>query len=179
MLREGVAVWRALLARMQADPMTVLLSRMIRAELLIVMSRPLARALFTGDSELLGKLAEGDLVRQTRQRAPAPEFLTMLRDMGLLRSDMSLAMQIYALSATASGFYFADSMIPAEDQIPLEQKADALAQIVHLAFEPETPPSLATLEEVIVPQMTRFLEQICSYCEQQMQERMVSSSSHA
>jgi AcrR family transcriptional regulator len=175
MLREAVAVWRALLERMKADPMEVLISRMLRSALLVVMSRPLARALFTGDSELLGKLAQGSLVQQTRKMSPKPEFLVMLRNMGLLRSDMSLPMQEYALGATVTGFYFADPMIAHEDQTPLEEKADALAQVVRLAFEPETPPSLATLQEVIVPQMQQYLEQICSYCEQQMQERMLSS----
>ena len=139
------------------------------------MSRPLARALFTGDSELLGKLAQGSLVQQTRQMAPTPQFLTMLRTMGLLRSDMSLPQQGYALSATVTGFYFADPMMTDEAQLSLEEKADALAQIVHSAFEPETPPSSTTLQEIIVPQIGQYLEQICRYCEQQMQERMVSS----
>src|SRR5687768_9951480 len=58
LLREVVAIWRELLARVRADPTEVLFHRVMRSLMLIALPRPLARALFTGDRELLGKLAQ-------------------------------------------------------------------------------------------------------------------------
>src|SRR5437868_11382308 len=46
-LREAVVVWRELQSRILADPEEVLIHRMMRSMFIIVMSRPLAKALFT------------------------------------------------------------------------------------------------------------------------------------
>jgi AcrR family transcriptional regulator len=62
-LREVVALWRALIERVRADPTEVRFHRVMRAMLLTAMSRPLARGLFTGDRELLGKLVERGFAR--------------------------------------------------------------------------------------------------------------------
>ena len=110
---------------------------------------------------------------QTRQMADPKEFLSLLRDMGLLRADVDLSMQLYAFAATVTGFYLTDPLIADEDQVSLETKAQALAQTIQDAFEPETPPSPVALREEVAPRMILFLEQICDFCEQQMQERMV------
>src|SRR5262249_51990739 len=69
-LREAVTVWRALQRRIAVDPEEVLIHRMMRSMLTYVMSRPLARALFTGDSELLGKMTQNHVIGQTSNMAP-------------------------------------------------------------------------------------------------------------
>ncbi len=173
MLREGVAIWREMLELIRADPMEIVLSRMVRSELLIVMKRPLARAMFMGDSELLGKLEQGEVMQQLRQRAPTREFLLMMRNAGLLRSDMSLSLQLYAISASATGFFLIDSFLEDGEQLSLEEKAEALAQTVHFAFEPETFPPISVLLTEVVPKVTQAFEYVCEYCEQQMQHRTV------
>jgi AcrR family transcriptional regulator len=173
MLREAIAVWRELQQKMLADPEEVLLHRMMRSMLLVVMGRPLARALFTGDSELLGKMAQSGTARQAGNIAPSKDFLHMLRELGLLRTDMDLAAQTYALSATVTGFCLADPLLSEEEQIPLEAKGDALARTLRLAFEPETLPSPAFLREKVTPIVMQIFEQVCTYCEQQIQNRMV------
>ncbi|MBO0795802.1 MAG: TetR/AcrR family transcriptional regulator [Ktedonobacteraceae bacterium] len=170
MLREAVTVWRELLERIRSAPEEVLVHRVMRSMLLIVMRRPLARALFTGDSELLGKFSRSSTALQTQRIAPSQEFFTTLRDLGLLRSDRDLPAQMYAFTATVTGFCLADPMIAEEDQVSLEKKAEALAQTVSDAFEPPEPPARATLQEVVRPRLTQMLEQVCDYCEQLMQE---------
>lgn len=173
MLREAIAVWRELQQKMLADPEEVLLHRMMRSMLLVVMGRPLARALFTGDSELLGKMAQSETARQAGNIAPSKDFLRMLRELGLLRTDMDLAAQTYALGATVTGFCLADPLLSEEEQIPLEAKGEALARTLRLAFEPETLPSPAFLREKVIPIFIQIFEQVCTYCEQQIQNRMV------
>src|SRR5260370_7691109 len=61
MMREAIAVWRELQRRILADPEEVLMHRMMRSMLLIVMTRPLARALFTPQTELLAKIAHTEI----------------------------------------------------------------------------------------------------------------------
>lgn len=173
MMREAIAVWRELQRRILADPEEVLIHRMMRSMLLIVMSRPLARALFTGDSELLGKMAQSEISRQIGNIAPSKDFMLLLRDLGLLRADVDLATQTYAFSATVTGFCLADPLLMEEEQIPLEAKGEALARTIQLAFEPETLPSPATLREKVIPTVMQLFEQVCIYGEQQIQERMV------
>lgn len=173
MLREAIAVWRELQRRILADPEEVLLHRMMRSMLLIVMSRPLARALFTADSELLGKMAQSEIARQVGNIAPSKDFMLLLRNLGLLHADMELATQAYAFSATVTGFCLVDPLLTEEEQIPLEARGEALARTIQLAFEPETLPSPATLREQVIPTVLQLFEQVCTYCEQQIQQRMV------
>jgi AcrR family transcriptional regulator len=174
MLRETVAVWRALLARIQADPEEALLHRLMSSTLVLTRQRPLARVLFTQDANLLGKLAQGPLMRGTQQMVPSEVFVALLRDLGLLRTDMSLSVQAYAFAATVTGFSVVDSFVGEEETPSLEEKAEAMREIIRRAFEPEELPSRAVLQEVVVPQYIQFLEGVCNICEQQIQERMVS-----
>jgi hypothetical protein len=58
-------------------------------------------------------------------------------------------------------------------QIPLEAKGEALARTLQLAFEPETLPSPTFLREKVIPIIIPIFEQVCTYCEQQIQNRML------
>jgi AcrR family transcriptional regulator len=174
MLREAVAVWRTLLGRVRADPEEVLLHRIMRSMFLVTRRRPLARALFTRDVNLLGKLAQGSLMKAAQQMVPSETFVSMLRELGLLRIDMSISAQSYAFAATVTGFSLVDPFLQDEETLSLEEKAEAMAQTIHDAFEPEVLPSRAALQEHVVPRMIQLLEGVCNACEQQIQERMVS-----
>jgi len=173
MLREAVAVWRTLLAGVRADPEEVLLHRVMRSMFLVTRQRPLARALFTRDVNLLGKLSQGNLMQAAQQLVPSKAFVSMLRDWGLLRTDMNLSAQAYAFAATVTGFSVADPLLGDEGTSSLEEKAEAMAQTIRRAFEPETLPSRAVLQDDVAPKMIQLLEQVCQACEQQIQERMV------
>lgn len=173
MLREAVAVWRALLAGVRADPEEVLIHRVMRSLFLVTRQRPLACALFTRDVNLLGKLAQGPLMQAAQQMVPSEEFVTMLRDLGLLRTDMSLSLQAYAFAATVTGFSLVDPFVEHEGTLTLEEKAEAMAQTIRDAFEPEELPSRVVLQEQVVPRMIQMLEQVCDACELHIHERMV------
>lgn len=169
LLRELVTVLRLVIARMRDDPHEVLLHRMMRSYLLLAMSRPLARAFFTGNLEVLDKLVENgiDGALKTQQLIASWDYFALLRDKGLVRTDMSFVEQAYALKATATGFFLIDPFLADELQLPLEQKADMLAQTIHNAFEPEQLPSQALLED-IAPRCIQSMEQVCQLLESQM-----------
>ncbi|QBD76745.1 TetR/AcrR family transcriptional regulator [Ktedonosporobacter rubrisoli] len=200
LMRETVYVWNALLEQMRADPEEVLLHRMMHSLLLIVMRRPLARALFTGNKELLGKLsfAGVDAELQKQQMAAASQYLSLLRAGGLMRTDVDFEAQMYAFSATLIGFCFIDPLLgpflvsekrrgrvdsPGLQEtgemetgdhggLSLETKAAMLARTIRLAFEPEELPSLASLQE-LAAKVIAIIEQICEAYMQQIQKNML------
>jgi AcrR family transcriptional regulator len=176
LLRELLAVWHTLIARMQADSSEILLHRFLRAQTLIIGSRPLARALFTKDAALLGKLTQSSVALQNQQVTTARELIALLRSQGLMRSDADLAVQAYAFSAMVTGAALADQFLLEADRVPLEVQADAIALLAQRTFEPDTLPSADVLRNQIAPAMIQALEQVCVFYEQQLQSRLVSPS---
>lgn len=172
MLREVLAFWQELLHRLRADPTEVLFHRVMRSMMLIGMGRPLGRALFTGDGELLGKLVESGFggIPRSQQVIIKAGFLALLRSHGLLRSDTDVAPQEYALRATVTGFLHLDRFLTEEEQLPLEVKAEALAQTVRRAFEPEDLPSGPALQDAATKAI-EWLEQLCALSERQLREQ--------
>lgn len=166
LLREMAALWREMLHRIQTDPQQALVHCVMRSLFLLIRTRPLATALFTQDRDLLGHLSFGLSMPVPMQ---GQEFIKQLRQFGLVRTDCTNEAQTYAFTATVSGFVLLD---PAQTQVSLEEKAQALAQTIRLAFEPETLPASTFLQEQVVPWWTRLLEQACEFCEEQIQERM-------
>jgi AcrR family transcriptional regulator len=147
LMREAVALAEAQLARLRADPAEVQLHRTMRSLFLMVMRRPLARAFYTGDTELLGALSHDSKVAQRVRRdeeALGPPYHAALHAHGLLADDPATDPAFpYRLSATVAGFFVLERMLPAD--VDLEAKADALALTVRRSFEPAAPASPAQL----------------------------------
>ena len=171
MLREVLALWQELLSRLRSDPKEVLFHRVMRSMMLIGMSRPLGRALFTRDKELLGKLAEKSFGVGPTQQAFKGEFLSLARKLGLLRSDMDPVRQNYALRATVNGFLTIDQSLTDEQQLSLEEKAEALAETIRRTFEPEKPLPPDALHEAAAV-IIKLLEQVYSFSEERLNEQM-------
>jgi AcrR family transcriptional regulator len=176
LLHELLALWRELAQRLRADPAEALLHRLLPALLLAIKQRPLARALFTRDTTLLGKLAQRQVAAQGLQLTGADELMRLCRRLGLMRADLSLAAQTYAFSALWTGFVFVDQFLGADDQATLETQAEALAYTIRQTFEPDTAPDTHTLQEQIAPALLAFLSQVIDAVEQQAQARMVGAS---
>jgi AcrR family transcriptional regulator len=176
LLREALVVWRELLARIRSDPSEAQLHRVMRAMLVFTRQRPLARALFNRDADLLGKLAETGIAQRSGRMAASQEFVAFLRSLGLMRTDMALAAQAYAYSAVLAGFSLVDPLIEGEPSVSLEEKAEAMAETFRRAFEPDVPPSPEALREAVVPRVIEYLESTCAFYEQQVQERMLASA---
>ncbi len=147
LMREAAALTEAQLARLRADPAEVQLHRTMRSLFLLVMRRPLARAFYTGDTELLGALSfDSKIIQQVRkdEEALGPPYHAALHAHGLLADDPAADPAFpYRLSATVAGFFVLDRMLPAD--IDVEAKADALAVTVRRSFEQASPASPAQL----------------------------------
>ena len=122
----------------------------MRGLFLLVMHRPLARAFYTGDTEVLGALGADTKIGlqfATDRAAMMQRYLAVLHHHGLLVDDPGADPGlIYRLSAATNGFFLLERLLPAVVDIDLEGKADALATTVRRGFEPAADPTLEALE---------------------------------
>jgi AcrR family transcriptional regulator len=174
LLRELQSIWDELAQQMRNDPADVLLHHCLPALLRAVNERPLARALFTRDTTLLGKLTQSRLSRQSQQLLGADTFLLTLRQLGLMRDDMQLEVQAHAFSAIWIGFVLADTILRSENQADLAIQLDALEQTIRRTFEPDTLPDVATLRDTVAPQMIAFFEQARDQLGQQLNAQVIA-----
>ncbi len=141
LLRAHHYLVSALADRMLADPAEALPSRMMRSSYLQLVEDPLARALYLGDSEVLGRLTHeasdtlGELA--VVRDEVASRQLTLLREAGCLRTDIGVAEQMHVLSAVGAGFFFVDAL-PGGPATPTE-RADLMAYAVASALETPSP----------------------------------------
>ena len=95
------------------------------------MRRPLFRALFPADSELLGKLARpGSGARERRHQLVSHAYFELLAEHGLLRGDLSADGVAYAFLATLEGFIQAEASAGDQRGSGIEERAELLALTV-------------------------------------------------
>lgn len=106
-----------------------------RLTYLDVMRRPLLRAMFCRDVEMLDRLADEAAVVPLRvvKRDLAQELLNLLRDHGLVRTDTASEVQRYTLSAVQTGFYL--STLPGGASPGPETAARALHDTIRDALQ--------------------------------------------
>ncbi len=135
-----------LVGALRADPATVLLHRLTRQHFLGLMRRPLLRALYTADPQVLGRLARGMTDNQDdRHHAALLDYLRLLAGAGLLRAEPAVPELAYAYQAVLEGFLLVDSFNGTPAGLAPDRKADLLAGTVRRAFEPPEPPDPATV----------------------------------
>lgn len=150
LLRSHHALVAAVADRMEADPAEALLSRMLRAAHLDLAADPVARPLYLGDGEVLGRLAReaedtlGGI--GARRDALAHDHLARLRAEGCLRVEHDLDAQLHMLSAIGVGFFFVDAFPTAPVDVGV--RADLLAHAVAGALETGKRPSAALADTV-------------------------------
>jgi AcrR family transcriptional regulator len=138
--RESAAATGELLDAIRRDPEEALLHRLTARLYRSIMSRPLSRALFTSDLEVLGKLARlSEEALEAQGAAWVRDYLRLLQEHGLARVDLTTAELYYAHDATLNGFFLTESS-GQHVAVPMERRADLLAGIVERAFGTGTPP---------------------------------------
>jgi len=131
--RELVALLRQLDSAVQQDPHDALPHRLGRVYFISIMQRPLLRAFFTLDLEVLGKLTRIHQLREPQINMLRQAFIRMLQEHAVVRADISPQDLAYAFRTIIIGFFLADPLFPA-DQPSLERKADLLAMTLQGAF---------------------------------------------
>jgi AcrR family transcriptional regulator len=154
-MREQLSAVEEQLSALHRDPWEVQLHRLIRWKYLTTMRRPILKAVFMADPEIVGKLAHessgADLVRL--QGTISSDYLQVLIEHGLARADMSTGDLLYQMGATAIGFFTSDSFLSAFGWNPeFERKADLLEDAIERCF------SLPASEEACRAALPRVIE---------------------
>ena len=150
LLREWLKTIQELRQRLSHDPAGATLSSVAKHVVAISASNPLFRAMLFQDREMLG-----DLTRSSAGQSAMPfrleltnTYLGMLRKNSLLRTDSSTETQMKMIAAIFMGYLVIDQYLPPGMPFPPEEMAEALAQTLHRAVEPDEPFTLEAVEEV-------------------------------
>lgn len=149
--------------RMRADPREVLPGRMMRSSYLMMRDDPVARRVYLGDGEMLGRLAREAMGTLGELRVRGSEasrlHLGLLRDAGLVRTDLDISAQQYLLDAVGAGFFFVESLgLPYAPADPGD-RADVMAYSLANALEvPGAPAPDAGLAARIAGEYDALLE---------------------
>ncbi len=110
----------------------------VAAELL---RRPLMKAVFVQDSEVLGKLTRTKRTddNATMVRSGLLTYLEALRRHRVVRTDLSLEEQVNVIAATLYGFFLVTPLLPNGYRRTDDQLADLVAETVHRTLESDDP----------------------------------------
>jgi AcrR family transcriptional regulator len=137
--------------RMDADPREVLPSRLMRHVFEELTADPVARSLYMGDAEVLGRLVHeaGDTLGEfiARRQQAAVEHIRLLADGGCLRPGLDPESALYAFSAVGMGFMVIDGMGTGIPELDAAARADLLERTLAAALEVPDPPA-AVLERI-------------------------------
>ncbi|MFC0431135.1 TetR/AcrR family transcriptional regulator [Kutzneria buriramensis] len=158
LVRESVAMTAEMLDALRRDPMMMLPAEQAQMVYLGVMKRPLLRAMFSRNVEMLGDLVLDPSI-QPLVRVKTDLFGDMfhlLREHGLVRTDLDLESQRQLMSAVQTGFYLMPMLGPVagtrDDHTTAALLAHTIRQALHTPGEPD-PEVLRAL----APKMTAIL----------------------
>ncbi|ORV99742.1 TetR/AcrR family transcriptional regulator [Mycobacterium kyorinense] len=146
--REAAAMADAIVDAVRHDPAEVALHRYLRRLFVEAMNRPVLRALYTRDSDTLGTFlstARHQRLEESKLGVNR-DYLGVLAEEGMLRSDLNVEDLDYTLPTIVFGFFAAEPFHPPSIRLTLQEKADQLAGTVRRAFEPTAAPSRDTVK---------------------------------
>jgi AcrR family transcriptional regulator len=151
MLREGIEISRAMQELINRDPAGVYLSNMSKYAMYVLMTRPLARAIYVDSGTVLGEFLhsgreEVNLIYQQKMLV-SREMVEFYRERGMLRIDQSVESQIKTYAAISLGFLGLDQYLPPELHSTPEESVELMALAIHNSLESAEPVAPAVLQE--------------------------------
>lgn len=170
--REKLEIGEEIKQRITADPEGATLQGIAKCVALILLQRPLMKAVLLHDIDVLGKLTYSDYRNNTylEKLTGFKTYIALLREHGLVRTDLSLRAQVYIYSAIFMGFFLIAPLMPDEFTLSDEEMADLIAETVHRTLEVDRPISPDDLQTVSRPFMQFLNERIITAQEQFQQE---------
>lgn len=181
-LREWLLSTKETLERIFADEKGVMLHTMVEQAVLVALGRPLIRALFLRDADMWGEVVErrktvlrGDDASPQGQEASAvygqrlrvtTQVIQLLREKGMVRTDMSVEELLYMLSAITFGYMAIEQYLPDSLQMPVEAVAKQVGEVVRRTMEPET------VAPEVVQEVTEVLKGMYAMLLQEMEKRI-------
>jgi AcrR family transcriptional regulator len=156
--REIAWVADALLDSVREDPSAVMPHRMAYNYYVAVTRRPLVRALFTANLDVLGKLATSDWTRETAIERLRVGYVQLLVEHGLVRQDVTPQELAYTFRAVLIGFLVAVPLGGHSALPPPERQAELVKNVIQRAFEIADSPPPAGLPAIAARAIEMFTE---------------------
>lgn len=165
LMRESLELVDDLVAAIRRDPAALMPAEQARLTYLGVQRRPLLRAMFGRDIDLLGDLAHEAAIEPLRTLKIdfAGELFALLREHGLMRTDLDIDTQRYLLSAVQTGFYLSEPVTAVT--APPELAAATLSHTIHHAVQTPglpDPDALAALAPKVIAMYEQFRETLAA-----------------
>lgn len=157
--KEMAVVAEGLMDYVLEHPDNIRLHRLYPELYVVCNARPLVRALFTQDAKVLGNVVrqENSRITQWQKMLGMTKGIGLMRDHGLVCSEMDLDLQLYAINSLLLGMFMLDCYQP--NVMAARQKASALSVIVRSSFEPQqqipVPPAVV---QAILAEFARLLQ---------------------
>ncbi|UZJ30285.1 TetR/AcrR family transcriptional regulator [Streptomyces endophytica] len=161
--------------RLRADPLEVLPSRMMRGRFQDFLAEPVLRALYTDDSDVLGRLNDhakkefAELIVEADRTLR--RHLEVLRAHGLVRTDTEVRHQQYALMAIATGFFTAETLLHDRAPDTPGTRAEILARTVRSTLE-TAPGHEHRAATAAVPEVIALYEQLADASAREMDRQV-------
>jgi AcrR family transcriptional regulator len=158
-LREKVAMAEDIKQRLACDPAGATLRGLIKHAALALMHRPLLKAVLLRDTEVFGKLVQREQSSATTTEVLAgfTAYLEVLREQGLVRTDLSLQTLATLFSSIFTGFFLAAPLLPDAFRPSDEELAELKAETGHRTLEPRDPLPSTTFQ-VASHTLTQYLD---------------------
>lgn len=173
MTREKLELGREMQQRIAADPEGATLRGIFKISMLAMMKRPLMKAIFLRDMDVLGKLAQSMQSNEAHleRLAGFDAYLELLREHGFVRTDLSPRKQAYIVSAIYTGFFSVGPFLPEKYMLSDEEQIELMAETLHRALEPEQAPSAEALQ-IVSQAFQRFMDHSMSVAEKEFQQEL-------
>jgi AcrR family transcriptional regulator len=163
-LREKAAMAVDIQRRIGRDPEGASLRGLLKHAALALIDRPLLKAVLLRDKEAYGRLAQREQEGATSGEALAgfTTYLQVLREQGLVRTDLSLRTQGALCGSIFLGFFFAAPLLPDAFALSDEDLAELIAETGHRALEPRDPVPLGAYQaaaQTLTQHMDRSIAQ--------------------
>jgi AcrR family transcriptional regulator len=159
LMRESLALVDELVAAIRREPLALLPSEQARLTYLGVVDRPLLRAMFGRDVELLGDLAHEAAVEPLRALKIdlVDELFALLREHGLMRTDLDIDTQRYILNAVQTGFWLSEPVagVTASPEVAAVALSHTVRHAVQTPGSPD-PKALAALAPKVIAMYEQF-----------------------
>lgn len=159
--REVLAWIRTVTHEITQDPQSVLPRRLAPLLIRTTLSNPWLRWLQSDDSamrQLLHRTADQERFAEASTSAMGNAVLTILRDHGIVRDDLPLPRQMYALHAVLVGFVTVMHHADATGPFGIDDPESALADTVQLLLERPRDPAAGDVAKAAEAVRARFTE---------------------
>jgi AcrR family transcriptional regulator len=169
-LHERVAMAEDIKLSLAHDPAGATLHGLIKYAALALLQRPLLKAVLLREREIFGKFIQREQSSgiSTQVLAVFTTYLEILREHGLVRTDLSLHALVALFGSIFTGFFLAWPLLPEAIAPSEEELAELMAETGHRTLEPRDPAPSSALQ-IASQTLTQYLDHFVGKAQEHLQ----------